>query len=401
MTDPVLNDISHRRFNLLRGSWILVSPHRTNRPWQGMKESPSKTTLPEYDEKCYLCPGNPRAEGDLNPKFDHTFVFVNDYSAVKEEQAEYHPDSKDGSLASRLLRAEAVTGKCYVICFSPSHNVTLADMTPAQIVPIIETWTNIYTAHLDSKSILAKLAATMSIPPLSQDLTPPSAQYRYMQIFENKGTTMGCSNPHPHGQVWTTTSLPEEPAMELQQLIKYRHEHDGAHMLVEYAELESKEKTRTVFENEGFWAGVPYWGVWPFEILLTSKQHKRALVDFSKAERAQLAECIAEVTRRYDNLFETQFPYSMGLHQAPLTGTSEEIECSHFHIHFYPPLLRSATIRKFQVGYEMLAEPQRDITPEQAAERLRGCGGELYRKKLEGSPSTNGVNGVNGINGHL
>jgi UDPglucose--hexose-1-phosphate uridylyltransferase len=337
-------------------------------------------------------------------------VFVNDYSAVMEEQAEYQPDSKDGSLASRLLRAEAVTGKCYVICFSPSHNLTLADMTPAQILPIIETWTNIYTAHLDPKSVLAKMASATTIPPLSQGaISLPNAQYRYMQIFENKGSAMGCSNPHPHGQIWTTTSLPEEPAMELQQLIKYRHEQGGA-------ELESKEKARTVFENDGFWAGVPYWGVWPFEILLTSKQHKRALVDFTKEERAQLAECIAEITRRYDNLFETQFPYSkyffglilsetptnctlgMGLHQAPLTGTEEEIECSHFHIHFYPPLLRSATIRKYQVGYEMMAEPQRDITPEQAAERLRACDGELYRRKLsrEGSPTTNGVNGVNG-----
>jgi UDPglucose--hexose-1-phosphate uridylyltransferase len=228
-----------------------------------------------------------------------------------EEQQEYDPSSKDGSLASRLLRAEAVTGKCYVICFSPSHNLTLADMSPAQIVPIIETWTNIYVAHLDPKSPLAKLASATTLPPLSQGtLAVPNAQYRYMQIFENKGTAMGCSNPHPHGQVWTTTSLPEEPALELVQLSKYRKEQGGAHMLVDYAELESKEKTRTVFENESFWAGVPYWAVWPFEIMVVPKQHKRSLVDFTKDERAQLAECIAEITRRYDNLFETQFPYS-------------------------------------------------------------------------------------------
>jgi UDPglucose--hexose-1-phosphate uridylyltransferase len=228
-----------------------------------------------------------------------------------EEQANYQPPPKDGSLASRLLRAEGVTGKCYVICFSPSHNLTLADMTPSQILPIIDTWTNIYTMHLDPKSALAKLAASITIPPLAQGaLSPPNAQYRYMQIFENKGSAMGCSNPHPHGQVWTTTSLPEEPALELEQLIKYRREQSGAHMLVDYAELESKEKVRTVFENESFWAGVPYWGVWPFEILLTSKHHKRALIDFTKKERAQLAEAIVEITRRYDNLFTTQFPYS-------------------------------------------------------------------------------------------
>lgn len=290
-------------------------------------------------------------------------------------------------------------------------------MSPAQIVPIIETWTNIYTTHLDPTSPLAKLAAANTIPQLSQGaLTAPNAQYRYMQIFENKGTAMGCSNPHPHGQVWTTTSLPEEPALELVQLSKYRREQRGCHLLVDYAELESKEKARTVFENESFWAGVPYWAVWPFEIMIVPRQHKRSLVDFTKGERAQLAECIAEITRRYDNLFETQFPYSkfsevsvsgavlmvdlgMGIHQAPLQGTADEIESSHFHIHFYPPLLRSATVRKFQVGYEMLAEPQRDITPEQAAERLRACGGELYRRKLESTPLTNGSNGVNGVNG--
>ncbi|PSN69171.1 galactose-1-phosphate uridylyltransferase [Corynespora cassiicola Philippines] len=383
MSEPILNDISHRRFNLLRGSWVLVSPHRNKRPWQGLQESPSKTTLPEYDPQCYLCPGNTRANGSHNPKFTNTFVFVNDYSAVKEDQEDYHPEQKPNTLASRLLRAEAVTGKCYVITFSPCHHLTLADMTPAEILPIINTWTNIYTAHLSPSSLLAKVASATTIPPLSQgDLAKPTSQYRYMQIFENKGTTMGCSNPHPHGQVWTTTSFPEEPRTELGEMTKYRRENGGSHLLVDYAALESKEKDRTVFENESFWAGVPYWAVWPFEIMIISKQHKRALVDFSEKEREELAEAISEITRRYDNLFETQFPYSMGLHQAPLEGTDEEIECSHFHIHFYPPLLRSATVRKFQVGYEMLGEPQRDITPEQAADRLRQCGGELYRKKL-------------------
>jgi UDPglucose--hexose-1-phosphate uridylyltransferase len=184
-------------------------------------------------------------------------------------------------------------------------------MGPAEIKPIIETWTNLYTLHLSPNSPLAKAAAALTVPPLTQtDIAKPNAQYRYMQIFENKGTTMGCSNPHPHGQIWTTTSFPEEPAAEFQQLSKYRKEHDGAHLLVDYAELESKEKDRTIFENDTFWAGVPYWAVWPFEVMVVSRQHKRALVDFNDKERSDLAECIAEVTRRYDNLFETQFPYS-------------------------------------------------------------------------------------------
>jgi UDPglucose--hexose-1-phosphate uridylyltransferase len=230
---------------------------------------------------------------------------------VKEEQEEYHPERKQDSVASRLLRAEAVTGKCYVITFSPSHHLTLADMEPSEIVPIIETWTNLYKMHLNPSSPLAEIGKSLSIPPIAQvEITKPQAQYRYMQIFENKGTTMGCSNPHPHGQIWTTTSLPEELTLEFEQLKKYRKEHEGSHLLLDYARLESQEEDRTIFENDSFWAGVPYWAVWPFEVMIVSKQHKRALVDFTNDERARLAEAIAEITRRYDNLFETQFPYS-------------------------------------------------------------------------------------------
>ncbi|KAF2423778.1 galactose-1-phosphate uridylyltransferase [Tothia fuscella] len=385
MSKEILNDISHRRYNPLRGSWVLVSPHRTNRPWQGQQESPSKTTLSEYDESCYLCPGNKRAQGESNPEYGNTFVFVNDYSAVKEEQAEYKVPDQDGTLATRLLRAEPVTGKCYVVTFSPSHNLTLADLSPTQIISVIETWTSIYTAHLSPTSPLAKVAEATKIPPSGahSSILSPKEQYRYMQIFENKGAAMGCSNPHPHGQIWTTTGMPEEPGMELEQLVKYRREQGGANLLEEYATLEATKQERVVFENKDFLAVCPWWAVWPFEVMVVSKVHKRALVDLNADERLSLAESIAEVTRRYDNLFQTQFPYSMGLHQAPLDGSKEEIEASHFHIHFYPPLLRSATVRKFLVGYEMLAEPQRDITPEQAAARLRDCGGELYRKKLE------------------
>ncbi|KAI9836496.1 MAG: galactose-1-phosphate uridyl transferase [Sclerophora amabilis] len=324
-----------------------------------------------------------RAQGDSNPKYESTFVFVNDYSAVKEEQEDYNPDPSE-DLSNLLLKAEAVTGKCYVLTFAPSHNVTLADMSPDEILLVIQSWTQLYSSHLSPWSPLAAKRAPSTIPPQSHiggESSKKPGQYRYMQIFENKGAAMGCSNPHPHGQVWTTSSLPEEPAQELDQLQKYRRDHTGASLLQDYATLEIERKERVIFENEAFLALCPWWATWPFETMIVSKEHKRALVDFDEGEKRQLAEAIAEVTRRYDNLFETQFPYSMGIHQAPLEGTTDEIEASHFHMHFYPPLLRSATVRKFLVGYEMMAEPQRDITPEQAAARLRGCGGELYRNR--------------------
>ena len=245
-------------------------------------------------------------------------------------------------------------------------------------------WTEIFTAHLSPSSPLAGISSSTHLPPIGpgHHLTQPHQQFRWMQIFENKGAAMGCSNPHPHCQIWTTTSLPEEPAMELENLKKYNREQGGGHMLVDYARMEREKGERVVYLNDTFIVVCPWWAVWPFETMILPVKHIRSLVDLTDVEQIHLAEAITEVTRRYDNLFKTSFPYSMGIHQAPLEGTNEEIECSSLHLHFYPPLLRSATVKKFLVGYELLGEPQRDITPEQAAKRLQKCGGDLYRKLL-------------------
>ncbi|KAK4220835.1 putative galactose-1-phosphate uridylyltransferase protein [Podospora fimiseda] len=257
-------------------------------------------------------------------------------------------------------------------------------MTPKEILPAINTWTRIYASHLSQPHPLKNQAAQVleSIPPNPDgEIDPPKHQLKNMQIFENKGAAMGCSNPHPHCQIWTTSTLPEEPGKELAQMTKYQGE-NGRHLLDDYAKLEIEKGERVVWQNDAFVVVCPWWAVWPFEVLIISKRHVRALVDLSGEERLQFAEAIQEVARRYDNLFETSFPYSSGIHQAPLDCTEDEAEASWFHMHFYPPLLRSATVRKFLVGYELMAEPQRDITPEQAAAKLRACGGELYRKAL-------------------
>lgn len=274
-------------------------------------------------------------------------------------------------------------GVCYVLTFSPKHHLTLADMPGIDILPVVEHWTRIYANHLSSSNPLHSTVESLQLS-LSRDEAPiPNDQYRYMQIFENKGAAMGCSNPHPHCQVWTTSTMPEEPGKEFAQMTKYRKEHGGRHLLGDYVKLELSKGERVIWQNEAFLVVCPWWAVWPFETLIIAKRHVRALVDLTPEERLQFADAIQEVTRRYDNLFECSFPYSSGIHQAPLSGTDEEIENAWFHMHFYPPLLRSATVKKFLVGYELMAEPQRDITPEQATTRLCNCAGELYRKNLK------------------
>jgi UDPglucose--hexose-1-phosphate uridylyltransferase len=329
----------HRRYNPLRRQWVLVSPHRTQRPWQGEVNKSSGFPDIHYDPACYLCPGNDRAGGKKNPVYDGVFIFDNDYAALL-------PDSPDPGTAERpaLLRAERERGRCRVICFHPDHGLTLARMELPDIRRVVDAWTEQYSELGNSSAI------------------------NHVQIFENRGAMMGASNPHPHCQIWATEHVPDEPAIETESQSDYKKEH-GSCMLCDYVATEKVEGTRIVCENEDFLVVVPWWAVWPFETLLLAKKHVGALPEFSEGQRNSLAAILKETTTRYDNLFETNFPYTMGFHQSPTDG--KEHPEWHFHGHFYPPLLRSATVRKFMVGFEMMGMPQRDITPEGAAERLR------------------------------
>jgi UDPglucose--hexose-1-phosphate uridylyltransferase len=331
----------HRRFNPLRQEWVMVSPHRTQRPWQGEVAQKAAPTEVTYDPACYLCPGNNRAGGAVNPSYDSTFVFVNDYAALL-------PDLKpvDWQPESPLLAAEPARGLCKVVCFHPDHSLTLARMTQPEIRVVVDAWTREYE----------DLAATDWI--------------EYVQIFENRGAMMGASNPHPHCQIWSTGFVPDEPAAEAKAQLEYLIR-EGSCLLCDYLRAECWAGERVVFENDHFAALVPWWAVWPFEVLLVSKRHLGSIPRLSLEERDGLADALKRLTTRYDNLFETSFPYTMGFHQPPTDG-GEHPEW-HFHAHFYPPLLRSATVRKFMVGFEMLGMPQRDITPETAAEQLRVC----------------------------
>lgn len=340
------DNIPHRRLNPLTGEWVLVSPHRTERPWQGQIEKAPATALPRYDLACYLCPGNERAGGVRNPRYDSTFVFTNDFAALR-------PDVPAATFTDPhpLMRAESESGTCRVVCFSPRHDLTLSRMPVEDIVGVVDLWAREY----------ADLGRQTAI--------------NYVQIFENRGEIMGCSNPHPHGQIWANRSLPNEPRKEQEAQLAHIRRHNSC-LLCDYLALERSSGDRLVCENELFLAVVPFWAIWPFEVLLLPKLHAGDIVSLDSAGRTALADILKQITTRYDNLFEIPFPYSMGFHQAP-TDSSEHPEW-HLHAHFYPPLLRSATVRKFMVGYEMLAAPQRDITPESAAARLRGTRATHY-----------------------
>jgi len=330
----------HRRLNVLTNEWVVVSPHRATRPWQG--EVATLQTIPEpvYDPSCYLCPGNERAGGVLNPQYTSTFVFENDFAALKPNMARESLDVDNAG----LLIAETEPGICRVICFSPRHDLTLATMSVDEIEPVVHTWVGQFR----------ELAGLEAI--------------NHVQIFENRGAMMGASNPHPHCQIWATASIPDAPSKELATQSNYFQKHRRC-LLCDYVELESKQNVRVVAENEAFIALVPFWAIWPFELLISSRRHLKDMPELTPQESRSLAEILQKVTSTYDKVFGVPFPYSMGFHQAPTDGPPHPEW--HFHAHFYPPLLRSATIRKFMVGFEMLGTPQRDITPEIAADRLR------------------------------
>ena len=337
MVNTNLQDYSHKRFNILTGEWVLVSPHRAKRPWQGQNEVVNNDKRPTYDESCYLCAGNTRINGEVNPKYTDVFVFVNDFAALQNNSPSFQIDEG-------LFKAQSETGICKVICFSPDHSKSLADMSPKEIQKVVFAWQKEYEALAKEPTI------------------------NYVQIFENKGAVMGCSNPHPHGQIWSQSTLPNEVDKKNQQQFTYKKENNSS-LLGDYLEQELKVNERVIFENDNFVVLVPFWAVWPFETMIAPKKQKESISKLTNDEALHFAEAIAVITKAYDKLFNTSFPYSSGIHQAPTNG----LDNSHWHFHmsFYPPLLRSATVKKFMVGYEMFGTPQRDITAEQAASRLR------------------------------
>jgi UDPglucose--hexose-1-phosphate uridylyltransferase len=340
-----LADRPHRRYNPLRDEWVLVSPHRMERPWHGQVERGPREQLPVYDPDCYLCPGNERAGGVRNPDYQDTYVFENDFAALLPDTPYICGDGQ------RLLHCQSVRGACRVLCFTPRHDLTLAQMPLDSVRRVVDLWAD-QTADL-------------------------GREYAWVQVFENKGAMMGTSNPHPHGQVWASDVLPNEPAQEDRRQCSYYEEYHRP-LLLDYAHVEAEKQDRVVESSELWLAVVPYWAVWPFEILLLPRQHVLRLPDLDDTGRDALASILKRVLTRYDNLFEMAFPYSMGWHGAPTDGVTHD----HWqlHAHFYPPLLRSATVRKFMVGYEMLGGPQRDLTAEWAARQLQALPDVHYKE---------------------
>jgi UDPglucose--hexose-1-phosphate uridylyltransferase len=334
----MIQQFSHRRFNILTGEWILVAPHRTKRPWQGHEEAKAEKNAIEHDPACYLCPGNTRANGTVNPDYRSTYTFVNDFSSIMPDIPEFAVDE------SSLIRAKSEKGLCKVVCFSPKHNLTLAEMDIPGLIYVIKTWQSEYKALGELPYI------------------------NYVQIFENKGEIMGCSNPHPHGQIWAQESIPGEPARE-QELQSAYHAKEKRSLLGDYLKIELEKKERIVYENNSFVSLVPFWAIWPYETMILPKRKVGNILQLTENEIADYADILKVVTVKYDNLFKVSFPYSAGIHQAPTDGGVHEEW--HMHMHFYPPLLRSATVKKFMVGYELLAEAQRDITAETSASILR------------------------------
>jgi UDPglucose--hexose-1-phosphate uridylyltransferase len=345
-----MTDRSHRRFNPLRGEWVIVSDGRNARPWQGRIETPEPAQPPAYDANCYLCPGNERARGVRNPRYASTFAFDNDFPALVPEQP---APSFQPPAPTDLLTARPERGLCRVLCFSPRHDLTLPRMETPEIRQVVDLWIDEY-------------AAAAALP-----------WARYAMAFENRGTLMGASNPHPHGQFWATASVPNEPARERLAFDEYRAAH-GRCLLCEYVQREAQQGERLVCGNDHFVALVPFWAMWPFETLVVARRHLAAIDALDNVERDALADVLKRLTTRYDNLFETPFPYSMGVHQQPMGDTGHDW---HLHLHFYPPLLRSATIRKFMVGFEMFGSPQRDLSPEDAAARLQAAGETHYHTR--------------------